>query len=75
MSRTKDALSRRTESLIRAVDHSPGENLYDRLSHLVDDDALPLRMRLDALRHLSGYLHARVRLSDAAKRRIEGILA
>ena len=65
--RTKGSLNRRTETFIRAVQHAPGETLYQRLAHVMDDESLPLRMRLDAVRHLSGALHGRVRLNAKTK--------
>jgi hypothetical protein len=56
--------------LIRAIDHAPGADLLERLSHVGEDERLPLRMRLDAVKLLSGALHGRIRLNHAAKRQI-----
>jgi hypothetical protein len=67
MTRKRGSLNRRTDSLIRAVDHAPGDDLLERLSHLAEDEQLPLRMRLDAVKLLSGALHGRIRLNHAAK--------
>ena len=71
MSRKAGTLNRRTESFIRAVSQAPGNDLLERFSHLVDNEDLPLKMRLDAVRYLSGYLHGRVRLNATAKKRIK----
>lgn len=70
MPRKGESLNRRTESLIRAVSHVDG-NLLERLALISEDESLPLKMRLDALRYLSGALHGRVRLSAAAKSRLK----
>ena len=70
MSRPRGSLNRRTDSLIRAIDHAPGADLLERLSHVGEDERLPLRMRLDAVKLLSGALHGRIRLNHAAKRQI-----
>ena len=40
------------------------------LSHVGEDERLPLRMRLDAVKLLSGALHGRIRLNHAARRQI-----
>ena len=68
MSRTKGSLSKRTESFIRAVSHAPGDDLLDKFYHVSNDENLPLRLRLDAVRHLSGYLAGRVRLNAKTKK-------
>ena len=68
--RPRGSLNRRTDSLIRAIDHAPGAALLERLSHVGEDERLPLRMRLDAVKLLSGALHGRIRLHHAAKRQI-----
>ena len=75
MSRARGSLNRRTESLIRAVDHAPGGDLLERLSHIMDNEGLPLRMRLDAVKYLSGYLHGRVRINAVAKERMNKTIA
>ncbi|MDC0148879.1 hypothetical protein OAI11_00815 [Rhodospirillales bacterium] len=67
MSRTPGALSKRTESFIRAVSHAPGDDLLEKFYHVSNDENLPLRLRLDAVRHLSGYLAGRVRLNAKTK--------
>jgi hypothetical protein len=36
----------------------------------MDNEGLPLRMRLDAVKYLSGYLHGRVRINAVAKERM-----
>jgi hypothetical protein len=74
MGRGAGTLNRKTESLIRAVSHASGDDLLERLSHVMDDESLPLKMRLDALRYLSGYLHGRVRINASAKERIAEII-
>jgi len=68
MSRTKGSLSKRTESFIRAVTHSKGDDLLEKFYHVSNDENLPLRLRLDAVRHLSGYLAGRVRLNAKTKK-------
>jgi hypothetical protein len=70
MPRQKGSLNVRTQSLIRAVANAEGASLAERLSSMVDDGALPLRMRLDCCRLLAGALSARVRLHDAAQEAI-----
>ena len=68
--RKRGSLNKRTDSFIRAVDRAEGADLLTKLSAMSEDPALPLRMRLDAVRYLSGALHGRVRLNHAAKRQI-----
>ena len=75
MTRKRGSLNRRTDSLIRAIDHAPGEDLLLRLSHVSEDERLPLRMRLDAVKLLSGALHGRIRLNHAAKAAIAANMA
>ena len=75
MGRNRGSLNRRTESLVRAVANAQGADLVERLSSMVDDGALPLQMRLDCCRLLSGALSGRVRLHAAAQRRITDDLA
>ena len=70
MGRNRGSLNRRTESLVRAVANAQGADLVERLSSMVDDGALPLRMRLDCYRLLAGALSGRVRLHHAAQERI-----
>ena len=70
MTRSRGSLNRRTDSLIRALNHAPGVDLLERLSHVGEDERLPLHMRLDAVKLLSGALHGRIRLNNAAKRQI-----
>ena len=70
MSRTTGSRNRRTDSLIRAIDRAPGDDLLLRLATVSEDAALPLRMRLDALKLLGGAMYGRVRLSHAAKQQI-----
>jgi hypothetical protein len=45
--------------------------LLERLSALTQDASLPMRMRLDACKLLSGALHGTVRLNAAAKQQIQ----
>ena len=73
--RKRGSLNKRTDSFIRAVDRAEGADLLTKLSAISEDPALPLRMRLDAVRYLSGALHGRVRLNHAAKQRISENLA
>ena len=75
MPRQKGSLNVRTQSLIRAVANAEGADLAQRLASMVDDGALPLRMRLDCCRLLAGALSGRVRLHDAAQRQITDDLA
>ena len=75
MSRNPGALNRKTESLIRAIGQAPGDDLLERLSHLMDNEELPLRVRLDAVSHLAGHLHRRARLNAKAKQRINETIA
>ena len=70
MPRQKGSLNIRTQSLIRAVANAEGADLAQRLASMVDDGALPLRMRLDCCRLLAGALSGRVRLHHAAQERI-----
>jgi hypothetical protein len=68
MSRTRGALSKRTESFIRAVSHAEGDDLLEKFYHVSNNETLPLRLRLDAVRHLAGYLAGRVRLNAKTKK-------
>jgi hypothetical protein len=68
--RQRGCLNARTNSLMRALILADGEGLIERLSAVVDDPSLPLRMQLDACKHLSGALHGRIRLNAAAKRQL-----
>ncbi len=71
MPRQKGSLNIRTQSLIRAVANAEGASLAERLSSMVDDGALPLRMRLDCCRLLAGALSGRVRLRSEGPGRRE----
>jgi hypothetical protein len=75
MSRSAGALNRRTESMLRAIDRAEGENLIDCLSHISQDDDLPLRMRMDACRMLGGSLYGKMRLHERTKKLAKEILA
>ena len=55
---------------MRALILAPGDGLIERLSAVVADPSLPLRMQLDACKHLSGALHGRIRFNHAAKRQL-----
>ena len=68
--RPKGHLNGRTNALIRAITVADGEGLVEKLSFVSDNDTLPVRMRLDALKHLTGALHGRIRLNAAAKRHL-----
>ena len=68
--RSRGALNARTNSLMRALVLAPGEGLIERLSAVADNPQLPLRMQLDACKHLAGALHGRIRLNHAAKRHL-----
>ena len=70
MPRTAGSLNRRTNSLVRALERAPGD-LLEKLAAVTNDDRLPLRMRLDSCKILSGALHGRVRLSAKAKRELK----
>lgn len=61
-------------SLMRAIEGSDGEDLLDGLASVAEDSELPLRMRLDACKILSGALHGRVRMDAAAKRKMNAKL-
>ena len=74
MPRTHGALSKRTESFIRAVSHAPGDDLLAKFYHVSNDETLPLRLRLDAVRHLSGYLAGRIRLNSKTKKILDANL-
>ena len=70
MPRTTGSLNRRTNSLVRALERVDGD-LLEKLSAVSADTTLPLRMRLDSCKILSGALHGRVRLSAKAKRELK----
>lgn len=67
MSRPRGSLTRRTDSLIREITNVDDGDLLERLATVTGNEELPLRMRLDALKLLSGALHGRIRLSQPAK--------
>jgi hypothetical protein len=71
MPRKGACLNKQTDSLIRAIDRAPGADLLERLSALTQDASLPMRMRLDACKLLSGALHGGIRLSTTAKEKIQ----
>jgi hypothetical protein len=68
--RQRGCLNARTNSLLRAIILAPGEGLLEKLASVSEDAELPLRMRLDSLKHLAGGLHGRIRISHAAKRQL-----
>ncbi len=71
MTRPRGSLNARTASLMRALTLADtGEGLIERLSIVAEDDDLPLRMRLDAVRYLAGALMGRVRMSYKTKREL-----
>jgi hypothetical protein len=75
MARKRGSLNARTNSFIRAVDSAEGNDLLTKFSAMAADQRLPLRLRLDACRYLSGALHGRVRLHPTAKAQINANLA
>jgi hypothetical protein len=70
MPRPRGSLNNKTNSLIRALTQAEGEGLMERLAAVSEDDSKPLRMRLDACKHLAGALHGRIRLNYKAKREL-----
>ena len=70
MARPRGSLNARTSSLVRALTLAEGEGLIERLAVVSEDDALPLRMRMDAVRHLAGALMGRVRMSWKTKQEL-----
>jgi hypothetical protein len=75
MARTKGSLNRRTNSLVRALDHANGTDLLEKLALVGEDTSLPLKLQLDALKHLSGAMHGRIRLHHAAKKQLQESMA
>jgi hypothetical protein len=73
--RLRGSLNRRTESMLRAIDRAKGTDLLDCLSEIAQDDALPLRMRMDSCRMLGGALYGKMRLHERTKKLAKEILA
>jgi hypothetical protein len=70
MAKTKGALNQRTNSLVRALSNADGSDIVERLASVAHDDSLPLRLQVDACKHLSGAMFGKLRLHALAKKQV-----
>jgi hypothetical protein len=71
MARTANSLNRKTESMLRALHRADGSDLLAKIAFVANDDSLPFRLQVDAVRLLAGAIYGgRIRLHDQAKQQV-----
>jgi len=75
MAKTRGSLNRRTDSLVRALSNADGADIVERLASVAHDDSLPLRLTVDACKHLSGAMYGKLRLHHLARQQVEETIA